>query len=42
MRLWASTPGGGGSIPGWRTKIPHALHGVQQKKKKKKEEEEDV
>ena len=36
LRLHTSTAGGVGSIPGWGTKIPHAM-GRSQKKKKKKE-----
>ena len=34
LRLHASTAGGGGSIPGQGTKIPHALGHGQKKKKK--------
>ena len=34
LRLNTSTAGGIGSIPGWGTKIPHALW-VQTKEKKK-------
>ena len=34
-RLWASTAGGMGLIPGWGTKIPHATwHGQKTKTKK--------
>ena len=33
LRLWASTAGGTGSIPGWGTKIPHA---TWPKKKKRR------
>ena len=42
LKLCASTVGGAGSIPGWGTKIPHALWYSQKtnklKKKKKKTE----
>ena len=37
LRLCASTAGGTGSIPGWRTKILHATKGGQKIKKKKKD-----
>ena len=37
LRLHASTAGGGGSIPGQGTKIPHALGHGQKKKKKRRE-----
>ena len=30
LRLWASTAGGMGSIPGWETKIAHAVWGGQE------------
>ena len=33
LRLHASTAGGAGSIPGWGTKIPHALWYGKKKKK---------
>ena len=35
-RLCASNAGGTGSIPGWGTKISHAVQRGQKKKKKKK------
>ena len=35
LRLWASTAGGVGSIPGWGTKIPRAECGVAKKKQNK-------
>ena len=38
LELNDSTAGGPGSIPGWGTKIPHAL---QPKKKKKKDHEKN-
>ena len=31
LRLWASAAGTMGSIPGWRTKIPHAVWYTQEK-----------
>ena len=34
LRLQASTEGGVGPIPGWGTKIPHAMQRGQKKKKK--------
>ena len=36
LRLWASTAGGKGSIPGQGTKIPHAVQGGAKKKKNRK------
>ena len=33
LRLWASTAGSTGSIPGWGTKIPHAKWWPKKKKK---------
>ena len=36
LRLCASTAGGTGSIPGHRTKIPHAICAAKKKKKKEK------
>jgi len=36
LRLWASTAGDMGLIPGWGTKIPHAEWHNQKVKKKKK------
>ena len=33
LRLWASTAGGMGSIPGWGTKVPHAVQCGQKTKK---------
>ena len=36
LKLCPSDAGGAGSIPGWRTKIPHALKYGQKKKKRKK------
>ena len=39
LRLFTSTAGGVGLIPGQRNKIPHAMeHGHKIKKKKKKKE----
>ena len=35
LRLHVSTVGGSGSIPDWRTKIPHVKPHGQKKKKKK-------
>ena len=34
LRLCSSNVGGSGSIPGWATKIPHAVQCNQKKKKK--------
>ena len=34
LRLHTSTAGDMGLIPGWGTKVPHALRGVAKKKKK--------
>ena len=36
LRLYASTVGGTGSIPGWRTKIQHVLQSVAKKEEKQK------
>ena len=33
LRLYTSIAGGMGSIPGWKTKIPHAVWSSQKKKK---------
>ena len=41
LRLHASTARDVGSIPGWGTKIPHAMWCSQKVKKKKKKEEMD-
>ena len=38
LRPWASNAEDTGSIPGWGTKIPHAMGGVWPKKKKKRKE----
>ena len=35
LRLCSASAGGAGSIPGWGTRIPHALRFGQKKKKKK-------
>ena len=36
LRLYATTTGGEGSIPGWETKIPHAMqHGQKTLKKER-------
>ena len=37
-----SNAGGTGSIPGWRTKIPHAVQCGQIKKSFKKEKEREI
>ena len=39
LRLYASTPGGEGSITAWGTKIPHAVQCDQKKQKTKKHKE---
>ena len=36
LRLCASTSGGSGSIPGWKTKILHATQPKEGKKRKEK------
>ena len=36
LGLWASNAGGVGSIPGWRTTIPHAAWSGQKSKKMKR------
>ena len=40
LRLCASTAGGAGSIPGWGTKIPHAVRRGQKVKKQNKSSDE--
>ena len=39
LRLYASTAGGVGSIPGWRTNLPYALQCGQKRGKKKTRKE---
>ena len=41
LKLCASTVGGAGSIPGWGTKIPHALW-YSQKTNKLKKKKKDI
>ena len=38
LRLYASTAGSTGSVPGWGTKIPHAARWGQKKKVKRNDE----
>ena len=42
LGLHASTAGGAGSIPGWRTGIPHAVRGGQKKEGKNREKERET